>query len=315
MSKLSYQLFKNTDGTWRAEIPFPGRKNGISIHQTGEKDRAKADRSAKRRCHRLPIEDRAHKKHNAKRLEARGQSGPGKPGRPRKVRAPAPAPSVIDPALTAAKLKALPIDSGAGPVEPAIPAPVPTAPDPTPESPDSPPAPPAEPLPPLPDAPPAADPLKPEVGDDRDPDAEGNEFFADVIAGAIVVGTVRVTSEWAKKRKPPKKAREPSAKCLEWYTEGLQFRLRAFMGNAALTPTTKLLVGGAGVIVSMLWGAEDLDPAAPAAARREETSEPAPAPERQSSARAEPEHEQYEEPLPRQLAGTNGHDAAGGRFR
>lgn len=317
--KASYTLSRNSDGTFRVEIPYNGR---ISVHQTKTKDRVLAEKKAKYRLKRLPIEDRAHKKFRANRKA--------------KAAAPAPAssdrrPTSIDAAATAAKLRALPVSAGAGAVEP-----VPSDPPPqTPPAPENEPAPalsgelpPAPVLPELPDGAATADePITPELGDDRqsdDGEREGQEFFADVAANAIVVGTVKLCHDAADRR--GKVANDPSPKGLEWYTEGLQFRLRKLLGDSSLGPKAKLFIGGGAVILSMLWGAADKPgaAAAPPAGRAaprppEATTAPAP-PAQQRNPDKHPGADQGGEAIddlalvalqrPR-----NGTESASGRFR
>ena len=264
MSKLSYTLSRNADGTWRVEIPFNGR---TSIHQTKTKDRALAEKKARFRLKRLPIEDRAHKKFRAKRRK-----------KPPAAAAAPPAPPAIDPAATAAKLRALPVSTVAGAVEP---APHTDAPPPTPAAEQQPApastgeAPPAPDLPELPEAAPTDEPITPEIGDDRqsdDGEREGQEFFADVVANAVVVGTVKLCHDYNAGR--GKVSNEPSPKGLEWYTEGLQYRARKLMGDASMGPNAKLLIGGGAVILSMLWGCADAPGAAAAASRSSAAAEP-----------------------------------------
>ena len=248
MSKASYTLLRNSDGTFRVEIPFNGR---ISVHQTKTKDRAAAEKAAKYRLKRLPIEDRAHKKFRAKKAKRTP---------PAAHSAPAPAPP-IDAAATAAKLRALPVSSVAGDVEPKPSDPPPQ----TPAAPENEPAPastgeapPAPVIPEIPDPAAADEPIHPEIGDDRQPDdgeRESQEFFADVVANAVVVGTVKLCHDYNESR--GKVSNEPSPKGLEWYTEGLQYRARKLMGDASMGPNAKLLIGGGAVILSMLWGAAD----------------------------------------------------------
>jgi hypothetical protein len=264
--KLSYTLSRNTDGTWRVEIPFNGR---TSVHQTRTKDRAVAEERARFRLKRLPIEDRAHKKFRDKRRKKKPTVA---------AAAPPPAPPAIDPAATAAKLRALPVSTVAGAVEPAphtdppLPAPA-TENEPAPASTGE--APPAPALPELPEAAPTDEPIHPEIGDDRKPDdgeREGQEFFADVAANAIVVGTVKMCVEAAAQR--GKVANTPSEKGLEWYTEGLQYRLRKLIGDASMGPNAKLFVGAGAVVLSMLWGCADAPGAAAAASRSSAAAAP-----------------------------------------
>ena len=312
--KLSYTLSRNVDGTWRVEIPFNGR---TSIHQTKTKDRALAEKKARLRLKRLPIEDRAHKKFRAKLRK-----------KPPAAAAAPPAPPAIDPAATAAKLRALPVSTVAGAVEP---APHTEAPPPTPAAKQQPApastgeAPPAPDLPELPEAAPTDEPITPEIGDDRqsdDGEREGQEFFADVAATAIVAGTVKLCHDAADRR--GKVANEPSAKGLEWYTEGLQFRLRKLMGDASMGPNAKLFIGGGAVILSMLWGCADKPGAAAAAAPRA-ASPAAPAPTSQEKPRgdryagADQGGSELVDELAlvkqQQEAPRNGQHSAAGRFR
>lgn len=316
--KPSYTLSRNADGTWRVEIPFNGR---TSVHQTKTKDRTVAEKKARLRLKRLPIEDRAHKKFRAKLRK-----------RPTAAAAP-PAPPAIDPAATAAKLRALPVSTGAGAVEPAPDDPPPPSPatEHTPAPATAGEAPPAPALPELPDeAPPSDEPITPEIGDDRqaeDGEREGQEFFADVAANAIVVGTVKLCADVAAKN--GKVANTPSEKGLEWYTEGLQYRLRKLLGDASLGPNAKLFVGAGAVVMSMLWGCADAPGAAaapPRAAPRPPAAEP-PAKARGPSAGdryagADQGGEetidelalvQQQQQLPRN--GDNGQHSAVGRFR
>lgn len=325
MSKLSYTLSRNPDGTWRVEIPFNGR---VSVHQTRTKDRAAAEKKAKIRIKRLPIEERAHVKYRENARAARAAAGNpvrNRGGRPRKVEAapPAPAPA-IDAAATSAKLRALPVSSDSGADEPApsaaaLPAPA-ENPAPAPDGESTP----APVLPELPEPAPD-DPIHPEIGDDRQPDdgeAEGQEFFADVIANAVVVGTVKMCVDVAAKN--GKVANEPSPKGLEWYTEGLQFRLRKLMGNASMGPNAKLFVGAGAVVLSMLWGCADAEPKPGAAPR----AAPTPAPRAAPTPAAPPDRyaggDQGGEPEFDELAlatvkngahPRNGETSANGRFR
>ncbi len=255
--KASFQLSRNSDGFFVAEIPFEGK---ISRHQTKTKDRAAAEKIARRRVKRLPIEKRAHEKFRAKQRKQRAAPA---------TRPPA-APPAIDATATAAKLRALPVSAGAGDVEPKAEDPPPQ----TPAAPEKPApasageAPPAPVVPELPPEKPVDEPITPEIGDDRQPDdgdAESQEFFADVVANAIVVGTVKLCHDAADKQ--GKVANEPSPKGLEWYTEGLQYRLRKLMGDASMGPNAKLFVGAGAVVLSMLWGCADKPGAAPRAPR------------------------------------------------
>jgi hypothetical protein len=96
---------------------------------------------------------------------------------------------------------------------------------------------------------------------------EAGDLLADVIALGIVAGTVRGVSRACKKATPPRRAGEPNEKMLEWYHAGLRHHIRKMVGNAgALGPTGKMFVGCAGVMLTMLWGSEAIDPPAAAAA-------------------------------------------------
>jgi hypothetical protein len=314
MSKLSYTLLRNSDGTWRVEIPFNGR---TSVHQTKTKDRAAAERKARLRLKRLPIEDRAHKKFRAK---LRTKTPP--------VAAAPPAAPAIDPAATAAKLRALPVSSVEGAVEPAPTDPPPPAPasEHVPAPAEAGEAPPAPAIPELPADPPTDEPITPEIGDDRQPDdgeREGQEFFADVIANAVVIGTVKMCAEAAASK--GKVANEPSPKGLEWYTEGLQYRLRRMLGDASLGPNAKLFVGAGAVVLSMLWGCADAPGAAAAPPRAAPpappASEPKPASNHMSDRYAGSDQggvEMIDEQalvLQQQQQPRNGQHSAAGKFR
>jgi hypothetical protein len=93
-----------------------------------------------------------------------------------------------------------------------------------------------------------------------------------------VVGTVKMCVEAAASK--GKVANEPSPKGLEWYTEGLQYRLRKMMGDASMGPNAKLFVGAGAVVLSMLWGCADAPGAAAAAAPPRAAPPAAPAPEK-----------------------------------
>lgn len=320
--KLSYTLSRNTDGTWRVEIPYNGR---ISVHQTKTKDRALAEKKAKFRLKRLPIEDRAHRKYRDNARSARA-ARKRKAAAPERAAPPAPA---IDPTATAAKLRALPVSSVAGAVEPEAPH-VPPAAAPVAEQEPAPAstgeAPPAPALPELPEAAPSDEPIHPEIGDDRQPDdgeTEGQEFFADVTAAAIVVGTVKMCNDFAASK--GKIANEPSPKGLEWYQEGLQYRLRKLLGDASMGPNAKLFVGAGAVVLSMLWGCADAEPKPGAAPRAAPTPAAPPMshkshdtpPDRYagSDQGGEPEIDELALAVRQQEQPRNGQTSANGRFR
>jgi hypothetical protein len=110
-------------------------------------------------------------------------------------------------------------------------------------------------------------------------DAESDELFADMLAGAIVGGHQRAVKNFCAAQEPPKRAAEPSEMCLEWERYGVQKKCRRLMGSKKLSENAKLVIGVVGVTISMVWNAEEIPEAerkpaaaAPAAPR------PAPAP-------------------------------------
>lgn len=118
---------------------------------------------------------------------------------------------------------------------------------------------------------------------------EAGDLLADIIALGIVAGTVKGVSMRCKTRKPPRKAGEPNEKMLEWYHFGVRHHLRRMIGTAGtLGPTGKLFVGCAGVIGTMLWGSEVIDPP-PAAA---ESPRAAPPPQQANGVHRDPPAEE-----------------------
>lgn len=109
------------------------------------------------------------------------------------------------------------------------------------------------------------------AGDEKEEgEEEADELFADTVATAVVTGTVGVITRSLRDRSPPMRPGEPNEKAIDWYRDGLAYRLRKMMGARSIGPTTKMVLGATGVILSMLIGAEEI--------HAQPYSTPAPAP-------------------------------------
>jgi hypothetical protein len=109
-------------------------------------------------------------------------------------------------------------------------------------------------------------------------DMEANEMFADMAAGALVGGHLRAVKRFAANQDPPRKAEEPNEMCLEWERAGVAKKMKRLFGKSGgMSENTKLLLGIAGVTLSMLWDA-DVMPAAAAPARPAPQPQPRPQP-------------------------------------
>ena len=130
-----------------------------------------------------------------------------------------------------------------------------------------------------------------------------NQGFT-VAATAVASGAqVSLVTKSLRERKPPMRPGEPNEKAIDWYRDGLAYRLRKMMGARSIGPTTKLLLGATGVILSMLIGAEEIS------AQQAHAPAPAPAPRPAPAAQAAADEDNEVRP-PR-----NGVDNAIGRFR
>jgi hypothetical protein len=110
-------------------------------------------------------------------------------------------------------------------------------------------------------------------------DMEANEVFADMAAGALVGGHLRFVKRFAANQDPPRKAEEPNEMCLEWERAGVAKKMKRLFGKSGgMSENTKLLLGIAGVTLSMLWDA-DVMPAAAAAAPARPAPQPQPRPQ------------------------------------
>jgi len=151
---------------------------------------------------------------------------------------------------------------------------------------DEEPAEPDEVIPPTSSGPAGAPPSSTDEGDN-----EAGEFLADVISVGIVTGTVRSTTAVLKSMKPPRRPAVPDEKMVEWYRAGLAHHLKRMLGNAGtLGPTGKMCLGCAGVIISMCWSAEIVEPApkpaataAPSNGVHQQAPAPAPKPAQQEA--------------------------------
>jgi hypothetical protein len=193
------------------------------------------------------------------------------------------------------------------------------------------------PPPPPADTPPLPDPelLAPGVREEQkkkeaaeELDQEANELFADMAAGGIVGGHLRAVKNFCANQEPPRKAEEPNEMCLEWERAGVAKKMRRLFGKSGgMSETTKLLVGIAGVTLSMVWGAEIIEPKAgaqPQPARPAPQPQPPPAPQPQPAPAPPPPPPAARQPPARalsivppsppetQTAGSD--DAAAGKF-
>jgi hypothetical protein len=113
----------------------------------------------------------------------------------------------------------------------------------------------------------------------EDLDMEAGELFGDMLAGALVGGHLRAVKNFAANQVPPRKAEEPNEVCLEWERAGVAKKCRRLFGKSGgLSENTKLLLGIAGVTLSMLWDAEIIEPKPAAAAAAAQPQRPAPQP-------------------------------------
>jgi hypothetical protein len=124
-------------------------------------------------------------------------------------------------------------------------------------------------------------------------DPEAREWLAEAITEGALTGATRIGAKIAKAdrvpilgfKKVPRKPNEPDEKCTELARKGLRKKLaRLLTADVKLTPGMAIAVGLGGMILSMSWGAEELDTtgSAPAAG-----SGPRPAPPQQPPPREE----------------------------
>lgn len=330
MSLRSFRVSRPKAGaTFVAELTFPD--GGKSSFDTKLTDKAAAEKLARYRLRQRIAHQRHHKREKLIRQgkEIPAELRPLRPGRRTKVAAAAAAPPAparkrgrppkvrpIDHGAVAQRLQQLQQQKFPNPTPPAAPDPEET---PTPEPTEGSEGP--HPIPPLPSepppaAPPAGDeaPIEPEVLDGA-ADQAGQQIFAEVIAIGAVTAFVKGVSRACENWDPPMDPAPPHEGSLRWMQEGLSVKIAQFMGNRTIGPVAKILVGAAGVALSMVMGATPKagNPAAASPSSQQQPAPPAPPPQG--------EHDPEDMPTARApqfaergLQTTNGH-AAVGRFR
>jgi hypothetical protein len=107
--------------------------------------------------------------------------------------------------------------------------------------------------------------------DDDEPgedDVEAQEFIADALVEGTLTGTTKLGAYIAKSdrvpilgfKKKPRVPNEPSEKAVDLARKGLQIRARKLLGpTSKLGTDAKIMVGLFGIVLSMSWGAEELE--------------------------------------------------------
>jgi len=318
--------------TWMATLGFP---DGTSkTYDTGLEDKREALKQAKYRLRQRIAHQRHQKRAKFKR---RGETIPAelqplRPGRRKpaaaKVETPPAAPPAPPKKKIAAAAKAKPLDSqavaqrlaglqGGAEFPDAKPEAPPAAPPPAPEIGDN-----GQPVvPPLPDDEETPEPETPEVlGAEFQQDREANNLAAQVYALGIITGYVAGVRKFIeKKRKPPARdwrAGRPDPGSISFMQKGLANKIAQAMEMTGYGDGAKIVIGAAGIALSMIFFAEPADQQSAAAASAQySTASPeqqqadvpqSPAP---PAAPPEPPHQQQQ-----QLAPRNGVPSVG-RFR
>lgn len=123
-----------------------------------------------------------------------------------------------------------------------------------------PPAPPAGPPGTTTEIPPIENPLPetPEVvAAPVEPSAPSEADMAFALAIAIVLAGVLISlcQKWARTAKPPQEIGECHEASRQWFIEGAAANIARLIGDGRMTPTAKMLIGAAGMVLSMVIGA------------------------------------------------------------
>lgn len=238
---------------------------------------------------------------------------PARRGRPPKIAAAAPPRPELDHEAIAERLRTL--NDAAAPPAPPLPTPAaPPATDPPGVGPGElgedddtpvqrPPIPAAD-APPLPD-PETSGPEVPEVVMGP-PSSEDGDLFAGIFATLLVAGYIKGIRTVAAETKPPIDCAEPHAGSLRWLQEGLEGKIRTWVGDRTLGDGTKIVIGALGVGLSMVVGGVQADTKAPAADGGSATTES----DREGRP---PDAANFDQPQPRALEHANGTAPAGPR--
>jgi hypothetical protein len=111
--------------------------------------------------------------------------------------------------------------------------------------------------------PPGVDPRasdEPANAEEAAADNEAGELIADLIAGAVVVGHVKLVAKRLAKHRPPKRAGEANERMLEWERNGIRHNAAKLFGHSTrLGPTGKMIAGAILVTLSMYVDAEPIE--------------------------------------------------------
>ncbi len=97
---------------------------------------------------------------------------------------------------------------------------------------------------------------------DVEGDNEAGELLAEMIAGAVVIGHVKLVTRRLKNAKPPKQPGEANERMIEWERNGIRYYGAKLFGQSTrLSPFMKMMAGIVGVTVSMYVDSEPLEAA------------------------------------------------------